>query len=336
MAHIDSRSSVYQDTDRTNILTSNLSARGTPGEHFGVDARYLVDVITSASVDVVTAATAGFRETRHEAQGGIDYHDDDRKVALSYVYSTENDWFSHTGNALFQQDIVRHDVTFRVAATAVANTVGRAGDPNFRRQLTVVGGTTGLTFVLTPADLLDAGYTLSYNEGYQASPYRFVAIRTASPLSLSQRETDPNVRLRHAATLRWNHHMFRDTALRSHVRGYLDDWGVKSITAGTEIVVGFGPIETGAFVRGYAQGRADFYAPEYAQPMRYMTADRELAAFVDAFGGARLRWRRDRWGIFDDVHLEGKVTAFLFEFSNFPRLPERSGVIGEIALGVAF
>jgi Protein of unknown function (DUF3570) len=337
LARVDSRSSVYEDSDRTNIVTSNVAARGAPSDHVGVEARYLVDVITSASVDVITAATGAFHETRHEAQGGASYHDDYRRLSASYVYSTEHDWQSHTGNASFQQDIVRHDLTLKIAGTFVANEVGRAGDPTFRRRLFVGGGTTGLTFVLGPADLLDLGYTLSYLEGYQASPYRFVSFGEGNgPLLLSGPETDPDRRVRHAVTSRWNHHLFGDTALRSHVRGYVDDWGVASVTAGTEYVVGFGPIETGVFVRGYAQRHARFYAPEYASPMRYMTADRELASFVDGFGGARLAWRRARMGVFEDVHLEAKGTGFAFRFYDFPRLRERTGAIGEIAFGVAF
>ena len=338
LARIDSRSSMYQDTDRTNIVTSNVAARGAPSDHIGVEARYLVDVITSASVDVITAATGAFHEIRHEAEAGASWRDDSRKAAASYIYSTEHDWQSHTGNASFQQDVVRHDVTFKIAGTVVDNDVGRANDPTFHRRLTVVGGTSGFTFVVGRDDLIDVGYTLSYLGGYQASPYRFVAFHGASgsPILLNEPETDPARRLRHAVTVRWNHHLFTDTAIRSHVRGYADDWGVASVTAGTEYVVGFGPVETGLFVRGYAQRHADFYAADYAQPMHYMTADRELSSFVDAFGGTRFGWRRARIGVLEDVHLEAKATGFAFRFFDFPRLRERSGVIGEIAFGVAF
>jgi len=67
---VDARGSIYQDSDRTTIITNNVAARGNPSDHVGVDARWLVDVITSASVDVVSAATTAFHETRHEVEGG--------------------------------------------------------------------------------------------------------------------------------------------------------------------------------------------------------------------------------------------------------------------------
>jgi len=337
LATVDERAAVYQDSDHTTVVTNNVSARATPGKHVGVDARYLVDVITSASVDVISAATTRFNEVRHEAQGGVDYHDDWRKLTASYVFSTENDWTSHTGNVGFTQDFAKHQVTLHLGGTVVSNDVGRSGDMTFHRSLFVTGGTAGLSFVTSPRDLVDASYTLAYSDGYQASPYRFVSVDGA-PIAMGAPENVPNVRARHAVTLRWNHHAFKDTAFRSHVRAYWDDWGVNSITAGTEYVVGLGrEWELGAFVRGYAQTHAWFYAPSYSQMETYMTADRELSTFIDGFAGLRAGWHQERAGkTFQDLRFDVRASAFDFEFFDFPRLRERTGVLGEIAFGVTF
>src|SRR5690349_9147424 len=90
-ASLDLRSGVYQDSDRTFVSTSTVAARGTIADRVTLEARYLIDVVTSASVDVVTAATSAFHENRHEAAGGVSYHDGTRTASLSYVYSIEND-----------------------------------------------------------------------------------------------------------------------------------------------------------------------------------------------------------------------------------------------------
>ena len=66
LAKVDERAAVYQDSDHTTIVTNNVAARGTPGKHFGVDARYLVDVISSASVDVISAARSEERRVGKE------------------------------------------------------------------------------------------------------------------------------------------------------------------------------------------------------------------------------------------------------------------------------
>jgi hypothetical protein len=334
LATLDLRSGVYQDSDRTFISTSTAAARGTIKDKVTVGARYLVDVITSASVDVVTAATGAFHETRHEAEGSLDYHDGTRTAGASYIYSVENDWESHTANAGFSHDLAQHNVTLGLGGTFVYNSVGRAHDPNFRRRLLVGGGTASLTVTPSPRDLVSLSYTLAYLSGYQASPYRFVFF-TEGMGRASVPETDPDTRMRHALTLRWNRHLFTDSALQSHVRGYLDDWGVASVTAGTEYLVGFGQWMLGLHVRGYFQNHASFYQPSYATPMRYMTADRELATFVDGFGGARVVWRRAHLGPFAEFRAEAKVDGFGFWFFDFPRLQSRGGVIAELAIGAS-
>lgn len=337
LAEVSTRAGVYQDSDRTTIVTDNVDAKGAVG-HFGVEARYLIDVISSASVDVITAATGRFQETRHEAQGGLSYQDDLRKANAAYIYSVENDWSSHTGSAAFQQDFAHHNATFKLAGSYVANAVGRSGDANFHRTLDIGGGSAGLTLVASPRDLVDVSYALSYANGYQASPYRFVrfANPAGGPLAPSMPETDPNARTRHALTLRHNHAVGKDSALKSHVRAYADDWGVASVTAGTEYVVGFRSFEVAPLVRAYAQRAATFYEPLYSAPAKYMTADRELSTFVDVFGGVRATYRKESLGALSKLFLEAKLTAFYFRFFDFPRLPERSGLLAEAAFGVVF
>jgi hypothetical protein len=156
-------------------------------------------------------------------------------------------------------------------------------------------------------------------------------------LPLATPETDPDQRWRNALTFRYNRHLFGETALRSHARAYFDSWGVLAATAGTEYVVGVGHFEPALFVRGYAQQHSTFYQATYARPETYMTADRELSTFVDVFGGGRVTWRHGNFSrVIDELHFEAKVTGFYFRFLDFPRLPERSGLVAELAAGVAF
>ncbi len=338
LARVDARAGAYQDSDRTSVTTTNLAARAESGR-WGAEMRYLVDVVSSASVDVVTAATGTIHDVRAEIEGGATYRDDYRRVRASYVHSQERDWESSTGNAALLYDLVGHRVTLHVSGTYVSNHVGRANDPAFRRRMFVGGGTAGASVVLSPRDLVDVSYTLTVVDGYQASPYRFVFFGgpAGTPTSSGAPEVDPEERLRHAATVRYNRHLFRDTALRAHARGYVDSWRVASATLGAEYIVGLGDVDAGPFVRAYAQRHAAFYAPTYAQPMKYMTADRELASFWDVFAGARIAWRHERplaW--IGELRAEAKVSAFYFRFIDFPRLPERSGALGEIAIGVTF
>jgi hypothetical protein len=319
------------------VSTSTAAVRAEPVPRATLKGRYLVDVITTASVDVVSAATGRWEETRHEAEGGLGYADGTRTATASYVRSMENDWSSHTFGGGASSDFFQHTLTLGVGGSVVLNEVGRAGDPSFEEELTQIGVTLSSALVASKSDIVSATYSLSHLRGYQASPYRFVAVQhPQSGMTVGHPERHPELRLRHALGLRWNHHAFRDTAIRSFLRGYADDWGVVSGTAALEYAVGFGDFEVAPFARGYLQTGAAFYESVYAEEGRYLSADRELSPFVDGFGGLRLGWRRAFAGAIDELRAEAKGQAFAFRFFDFPRLPSRTGVLAELALGGSF
>lgn len=332
----DARSSIYQDTDHTFISTTAVAASVKPVDFLSFRGRYIADVVTSASVDVVSAATGAFDELRHEGLGSVAYKDSNQTASLTYVYSTEHDWSSHSGSASYSRDFAAHQVTVGLGGSFTANDVGRSDDPNFHRSLLQGSASATVGLVATKRDLVNFDYTFVYLNGYQASPYRFVRISDASVtipgIYVAGPEAPPERRARHALAARWNHAVGTDSALKSHIRGYLDDWGIRSVTAGTEFVVGLGAFDLGMFVRGYAQSKVAFYQPIYDRPRRYMTSDRELATFVDAFGGLRLAFGK-KVGFLEELRAEAKVTGFAFHFFDFPRLTNRYGIIGEIAIG---
>jgi hypothetical protein len=268
--------------------------------------------------------------------GSVSYHDGTRTAGLSYVYSTEHDWTSHSVSGSYSQDFLAHQVTVGFGGSFTANDVGRSGDLNFHRSLLQGSASATLGLVATKRDLFNFDYTLVYLNGYQASPYRFVRITdpnvTIPGIWVAAPEAPPERRGRHALAARWNHAVGKDSAFKSHIRGYMDDWGIKSVTAGTEFVLGLGNFDLGMFVRGYAQTKVDFYQPVYDRPRKYMTSDREAATFVDGFGGLRLAFSK-KVGVFEEIRAEAKATGFAFHFFDFPRLTNRFGVIAEIAIG---
>lgn len=337
VATIEGRTSLYEDTDETTISTTVVALSGRPVEEVTVSGHYLADIVSSASVDVVSAATDRWTETRHEGTWGVGYADGTNTAGLGYTYSVEHDWRSHTGSASFSRDILNHMITLGGGGSVTLNDIGRAGDPSFKKDGKQGSGTLSASFVLSRTDVVSVAYTLVYVDGYNASPYRFV--RFVDPLVprllTGAPENVPDVRVRHAVGALWNHHMFRDTVLRSQLRGYGDDWGVLSATAGTEYVVGFGGFEVGAFARGYVQTGASFYQDTYDKPRVFMTADRELSPFADVFGGLRLLYRSGPVWAFEDLKAELEGTAFHFQFFDFERLPDRQGFMVDFALGAA-
>ena len=332
----DMRASVYQDDDNTTIVTATTAVRGRPNAEWTIGARYLVDVTTTASIDVVTAATGRWVEPRHETAGDVAWTDGWTTVSAGYVHSIEEDWESHTGNAGFTQDLDDHNMTIGLGGTFVHNDVWRAGDPTFRRQQLVAGGAASLVLVASPTSIWSFGYTFAWVDGYQASPYRFARF-SSSPAAQLDRfvpERHPERRLRHSVVARWNVMLGDSAALRSHMRIYGDDWGLASLTVGTELRADVGDgISVGGMIRGYGQRGADFYEDRYEAPRRYMTGDRELSPFVDVFAGPRLAWSTGPTGPFHELRVELKALGFGFWFFDFSRLPTRYGFVAELAIG---
>lgn len=374
---VDGRSSIYQDSDRTTIWTTIAGAHVSPKDVITFNGHYLADIITSASVDVISSATTRaqcatqtpdtattpadkcaktpaiqqpFHETRHEGAGSFVYADGTSTATLGYVYSKENDWRSHSFSAAFSRDLLNKQLTLGIGGGFTTNDVFRSHDDNFHRKLNQGSVSIDAGIVGSKRDLITLDYTFMYLKGFQASPYRGVKWGCGAPKTADDwlacpngslegdalGSLSPDQRIRHAFAVRWNHALFTDSAIKSHLRGYVDSWGVVSATAGTEYVVGFGDLELGVFVRGYAQKGATFWQDMYDQRKRYMTADRELSPFIDGFGGLRFGYLRERrLGFLESLKAEVKVTGFAFKFLDFVRLPHREGIIGEIALGAA-
>ena len=332
----DMRAGLYHDSDNTTIGTATAAVRGTIEDRVTLKARYLADIISSASVDVVSAATPSFFEVRHEAEGGVSYFDGTTTANGTYIYSIENDWDSHTGAVGFGQDILDHQVTLGLGGSFVVNNVGREDDDNFADKLYIGSGTASVAVVASKNDLVSMAYTFTYAAGYQASPYRFAYLADPTGLTIGLPETHPEGRLRHALAVRHNHYLFKNSSFRSHGRAYIDDWGVKSMTVGAELIVGFLPLELGLRARGYLQSAATFYESVYEQRRRFMTADRELGAFFDVFGGGKIGVRHDVRGVIETFDAELRADAFYFRFFDFPRLTDRVGLTAELAVGATF
>lgn len=192
--------------------------------------------------------------------------------------------------------------------------------------------------MLTRSTIAQASYTFSYDNGYEASPYRFVPILTSDGAGIAFKvpETEPNERYRHAAVIGLNQHLFTDTSIQGDYRLYLDSWGVQSHTVQLRYFVVFKDVTLRLRGRFYYQLGADFYRTHYTidaiQP--YVTTDRELSTFWSIIGGAKVSWRLP-W-VHRALAVEAKADVFYFDYLDFALLPYRVGADLEAGLSVAY
>jgi hypothetical protein len=315
---VDATVGVYADDDETTVLTTLVTGDVRLPIPVAVSAHALVDVVSSASVDVVSAATSRWDETRIELGARTATRVADTDATLGYTTSGENDWRSHALEVGVSRELARKNTTIGLGYGYIHNRVGRAMDPTFAESLVVHGGQLSVTQVLGKRALGTVAYTVQAARGYQASPYRFVTAEDGG----ARPETHPDDRLRHAVSVRILRAAGRAATLDAQYRIYVDDWGIASHTVTASFTRQLSDtLELRVRGRGYYQGRAAFYQESYAMPMRYMSADRELSTFWDAGGGVRLAWRGDR------LEIGAKVDGVYYRFLDFARLAGRVAVV---------
>lgn len=287
---VESAASVYArtDTNATTIYSPRVRTRLRFGEG-AIDATYALDSWTGASVDIVTAATGAVHEVRQEVNAGASYNFSNVSVGGSYRYSTENDYWSHGGVANLSIDMAQHNTTLAFAAFGASDIVGRAGWASFRRPQRSLGGRASLTQVLGRNAVGQLSYELTRITGYQASPYRFVAIggqgTCAGSAEFCVPESHPHERLRHAVGAYERTALGKYVSLGLRYRFYIDDWQVMSHTMEPDFSFLLGDYgRLSVTYRYYTQGAAYFYLPRYigeASEQRYVTRDRKLSTLYD-------------------------------------------------------
>lgn len=121
--------------------------------------------------------------------------------------------------------------------------------------------------------------------------------------------------MRHALGARSNRHVFSDSAIRSLARVYVDDWGVIAGTIGAEYVpsvLTFGESTCPRSFEGMDSRAPRFISRHCKERLRYMTANRQLSPFVDAFGGLRVSYQGSFASFVKEVRVDLKAEGFVF------------------------
>ena len=96
---------LYDDTSAVRVVTSALSASvENPVSGWSADGSYLVDIISAASVDIVSTASGHWNEVRHAGTLGATYKPGDIGVSASTAVSREPDYLSLSGGTRLKLD----------------------------------------------------------------------------------------------------------------------------------------------------------------------------------------------------------------------------------------
>lgn len=316
--HAVSRVLVYNDDDATTVVTSIVDAEATLPKNFSIGAYALLDAVSSASIDVVSAATGRWTENRVEAGATLAAPVAGTTVSIGASRSQENDWLSHTVTAGVSREFFERNTIVTAGYAFTRNKVGRAMDPNFEESLRAHTGEVSVGQLLDRNTRAGVAYTMQALSGFQSSPYRYVAATDGATVA----EIHPDTRMRHALSGFVLRSLTPQLSTRLSYRLYRDDWGIWSHTGSLRFAMEASKhIRLALDARMYNQSRADFYRRSYSTSFSYMSRDRELASFWDAGAGGEVVAQ------LGPVTVDARLGAIRYRFRNFPSLPKRIAIL---------
>ncbi len=335
------RFGVYADDDDTLVLTPMVGATATPALGATVSVHYLADIVTSSSVDLVSAATASFTERRDDLSVSAGYTTlSQLSVGVGYDWSHETDYLSHTVSLTLGDEFLDRNLQLGLAWASSFNTVGRSGDPTFAESMVNHSATLTGAQVLSRGTVLKLTYQGQRAEGFQSSVYRYVAIGGAGFGGYRTAEIVPEVRWRHAAALALNQHLVGDLYANLGYRLYRDTWGVTAHTA--ELRLGWEAtrtVDVWLRERVHAQGGASFYRSRYDALQTFMSSDKELGALLSSTTGLQVDFRWQGVGQSLGVSAFGldlKVDYLDIRYDDFLPLDGLTAWMAEIGTSLTF
>ena len=355
--------SAYTDSDAVTVFTPAASATvEDPLGGASVSGGYLVDIVSAASVDIVSTASPNWHEVRQAANLSGQYKPGNVGVSAKTALSYEPDYLSISGGASALFDLDDKNLSLSVGYAYGQDTAGRTGTPFSVYSLVLHRHALDASL----AALLDRStvFTVTVNglleNGRQEKPYRYLPMFDAgvaariprgagatvvNELRLPGRVSEhvPDTRQRFAVSGRLAHRGDATTLLLDE-RLYGDSWALLATTTDLRWVIDASSrLFVWPHLRTHLQSGASFWRRAYVAELgdtsltlpTYRTGNRELSPlWSQTFGGGA---RYDLGGLDPEawaltLELEGTYTAY----RDALYIRERWAAFGALELDVRF
>lgn len=270
----------------------SVLVRKSVGSAVSVSANYYVDMVSSASIDVLASASR-YSEKRVQKSVGMDYLHDRTTYSLGYTTSDENDYQAKTYNLGVSQTFFGDLTTLGFGFTYGEDVVGRnikgVPDPDFHLDKERRKYAISLSQIVTKNLLMDlslesgseACVNMQEGESCLNNPYRSYSFIQNGVRALAP-EKYPLTHNTDAVGLRAIYHLPYAASIRADFRQFSDSWGVDAHNAELRYVQDFNKdILVEVKYRVYSQTAADFYSDlfPYKDAQNFMARDKELSPF---------------------------------------------------------
>ncbi len=259
----------------------SILVRKQVGKSTSFVANHYVDMVSSASIDVITTASP-YTEERKQWSLGMDYLRGNTTMSVAYTSSVESDFDAKTYSFSVSQDMFGDLTTLTLSYALGNDSVGKADDPTFVRFNDRQHYGIGLTQIVTKNLIASLNFETITDEGYLNNPYR--SVRFFDPGEGRgfnyEQEVYPNTRTSNALGLRAKYFLPYRAAIESEYRYFTDTWDIRSHTASIGYVHPLGPWTLHAKLRYHDQTSAHFFQDIFArsEATNFRGRDKELSA----------------------------------------------------------
>ena len=266
-----------------DINGPSVLVRKQVGKNTSFVANYYVDMISSASIDVITTASP-YDEERTQWSLGMDYLHGNTTMTVNYTSSVESDFDAKTYSFAVSQDMFGDLTTVTLSYALGDDIVGNSQDPTFERENDRQQYGVGITQIISRNMIAALNFQVITDEGFLNNPYR--SVRYADPgtaLGYSyEPELYPNTRTSSAVGIRAKYYLPYRAAIEAEYRYFTDTWDIKSDTASISYIHPMGPWTFTAKYRYHDQTGAAFYSDLFSRPeaTNFRARDKELSALT--------------------------------------------------------
>ena len=235
----------YADTDHVFVFTPSIAGTvANPTAGWSVSGDYLVDVVSAASVDIVSTASRRWEEVRNEGSLSGTYKPGTFGASVNAGVSSEPDYLALNAGGSITQDLRDKTFTWLLGYNYGHDVAGITNTPFsvFSHEIDRHAFKAGATIVINKTTIASFVGDVVVESGDQSKPYRYIPLFApgvyvpvgASPdlvndlrVSERPREQLPLSRDRYAFSVRFAHRL-KNSTLRLDERFYTDSWGLKA------------------------------------------------------------------------------------------------------------
>ena len=246
------------------------------GDSFSMSYQYYEDLISSASIDVLSQASA-YKEKRTQNNLGFDYLHGNTLYSVGFINSNEPDYKSNTAFVSISQSMFGDLTTVSMGFTRGWDKVGEVDKGVFQKYVGTAdhrNWSVGLSQVLTRNLLLGLNFEADESDGYLQNPYRgvrFIDPEVARGYTFGP-AVSPNTRTGDAASAQLKYYLPWHAALDGNYRLYSDTWGILANT----VKIGY---TQSLFTDWTFEANARYYWQGHAQFLQRPVSVREFAEF---------------------------------------------------------